>query len=74
MQEEGIKFILENKTPREIPRKKIKMLDKLGAGQFGDVFKGALNEIETTGLPEYLVAIKVLLLTFFSFLSPPFGC
>lgn len=37
----------------------VKLLDKLGAGQFGDVFKGTVDEQSSTGVPEYLVAVKV---------------
>lgn len=40
-------------------RKDVKLLDKLGAGQFGDVFKGTVDEFSSTGVPEYLVAVKV---------------
>lgn len=56
-------------------RRNIKLLDKLGEGQFGDVFKGTVNEVmqssnvfqahkcrqsDATGVPEYIAAIKTL--------------
>ena len=33
--------------------------DKIGEGAFGEVFKGLVNEINTRGVPEYTVAVKV---------------
>lgn len=47
------------KTPREIPRHSIIMLERLGAGHFGGVFKAILDEQTSTGVPQHLVAIKV---------------
>jgi hypothetical protein len=46
------------KMPRELKRKNIVMLDKLGSGAFGDVNKGLYNP-EVQGVPEFAVAIKV---------------
>lgn len=49
----------DSKTPREISRDYITLLEQLGEGHFGGVFKAILNDIEVTGMPEYLVAVKV---------------
>eukprot|EP00041_Stephanoeca_diplocostata_P019811 m.431311 g.431311 ORF g.431311 m.431311 type:complete len:907 (-) comp21401_c0_seq1:98-2818(-) len=46
------------KMPREIERRKISVLDILGAGNFGEVCRGTLSESEE--IPAYPVAIKVL--------------
>ena len=46
----------EKRAPREIKRACVKLVDKLGEGQFGEVHKGLLNEI--VGIPGYLVAVK----------------
>jgi hypothetical protein len=45
-------------TPREIKRSHVIMTDKVGAGQFGEVWKGLLDESATGGVPGYMVAIK----------------
>lgn len=47
LKQEGL--LRTSNVPREIARRKIKLLDKLGEGQFGDVFKGTVNEV-TCGL------------------------
>eukprot|EP00049_Salpingoeca_infusionum_P016616 m.341810 g.341810 ORF g.341810 m.341810 type:complete len:2215 (+) comp16115_c0_seq9:108-6752(+) len=44
--------------PREIPRSAIKLLDELGKGQFGIVYKGMLKEIPNR--PGFLTAVKSL--------------
>lgn len=49
---------IKGQPPREIDQKKLKLLDELGAGAFGTVFKGLLDESTTLGLPSYLVAVK----------------
>lgn len=60
MSEEGYaKILTSKKTPREVPRKRIKLLSLLGEGQFGEVLKGTVNEMDLTGIPEYIVAVKV---------------
>ena len=46
------------KVPREIKRKCVTRTDKIGEGQFGEVFKGILDESSTGGVPGYLVACK----------------
>lgn len=47
----------EFRTPREIMRANIKILDHLGEGNFGEVYKGLLSEPPIT---PYLVAMKSL--------------
>jgi serine/threonine protein kinase len=46
--------------PREMKRTVIKLLDNIGEGAFGTVYKGLVDERSTTGVPEYTVAVKVL--------------
>ena len=48
----------ERRTPREIKRPNLKLLDQLGEGNFGAVHKGLLDEIP--GTPGYIVAVKSL--------------
>eukprot|EP00051_Salpingoeca_urceolata_P001714 m.43425 g.43425 ORF g.43425 m.43425 type:complete len:1401 (-) comp11636_c0_seq3:170-4372(-) len=61
MRQEGLlRDEAEKKVPREMRRGQIKMLEKLGAGAFGDVFKGTVDEQAATGVPEYIAAIKTL--------------
>ena len=46
-------------TPREIKRSNLTMLSKIGAGAFGDVWRGILDEARSgDGVPGYEVAIK----------------
>lgn len=47
-----------NKLPREIKRGHVTMVAKIGAGAFGEVWKGMLDESSVGGVPGYLVAIK----------------
>eukprot|EP00912_Choanoflagellata_sp_UC4_P001688 UC4_evm3s1075 len=47
------------KEPREIPRTCIEMLSSLGAGAFGEVWKG-LFEDRSSHAPAYIVAVKTL--------------
>jgi serine/threonine protein kinase len=46
--------------PREMKRNAIKLLNNIGEGAFGTVYKGLVDERSTTGVPEYTVAVKVL--------------
>ena len=47
--------------PREIERSSVRLVSKLGSGQFGDVWKGLLDESGGgAGPPEYLVAVKTV--------------
>jgi serine/threonine protein kinase len=45
-------------VPREIKRKCVIRTELIGKGQFGEVFKGVLDESSTGGVPGYLVACK----------------
>jgi hypothetical protein len=44
--------------PREIKRKDVAMIEMVGQGQFGEVFKGELDESRSGGVPGYMVAVK----------------
>lgn len=48
------------KIPREIKRGNLQMIERVGGGQFGEVWKALLNEASEGGPPEYLVAAKVV--------------
>ena len=47
-------------VPRELKRGWLALIDKLGHGQFGDVWKGLIKDGENTSVPEYMVACKVV--------------
>ena len=47
--------------PREMPRAWLTMVDQLGKGNFGEVWKGLLNDRSNAAVPEYLVAAKTVL-------------
>jgi hypothetical protein len=49
------------RVPREIARTAVSLVSKLGKGQFGEVWKGLLDESAITGVPAYLVAVKTVL-------------
>lgn len=44
--------------PREIKRKHVELTSRIGAGAFGEVWKGVLDESSDGGVPGYMVAIK----------------
>jgi hypothetical protein len=46
------------KVPREIKRLHVTMIDVVGSGQFGEVWKAVLDESSTGGVPGYTVAVK----------------
>jgi serine/threonine protein kinase len=48
-------------TPREIKRKSVTLIEQVGRGAFGAVWKAMLDESSTTGSPEYQVAAKTVL-------------
>jgi hypothetical protein len=49
------------KTPREIRRKDLHLIDTIGRGQFGEVWKAMLDEHFVRNTPEYMVAAKTVL-------------
>ena len=51
---------LEGRVPRELKRGWLSLVDKLGHGAFGDVWKGLLKDGASPGVPEYMVAVKVV--------------
>lgn len=48
-------------VPREIKRKFLNMLDTIGKGQFGEVYKAMLDESSKGGPPSFMVAAKTVL-------------
>jgi serine/threonine protein kinase len=48
------------RVPREIKRANVRLSERLGAGQFGEVWKATLDESKIGGVPGYLVAVKML--------------
>ena len=56
--------INESNVPREIKRGSLKMIDKIGRGAFGEVWKALLDDTNPGSVfknPEYLVAAKTVL-------------
>ena len=51
---------LKGGIPRELKRDWLALIDKLGHGAFGDVWKGLLNDGDNSSIPEYMVACKVV--------------
>jgi serine/threonine protein kinase len=49
------------KKPREISRSCVTLLEQVGEGAFGAVWKGVLDESKSGGPPEYQVAAKTVL-------------
>ena len=47
-------------VPRELKRGWLALIDKLGHGAFGDVWKGLFKDGASPGVPEYMVACKVV--------------
>ena len=45
----------EIKTPREIKRGHVVLIDSIGAGAFGEVWKGTLDESAAGGVPGYVI-------------------
>lgn len=48
-------------VPLEIDRSNIQLVSKIGAGQFGEVWKGMIDLSAETGNPAYMVAVKTVL-------------
>jgi len=48
----------EIKIPRDIPLSSLTFLSVVGSGAYGTVWKAVLDERKSTGLPEYIVAVK----------------
>ena len=46
--------------PREIKRKHLTMISRIGSGAFGEVWKAVLDESPAGGVPGYMVAAKML--------------
>eukprot|EP00039_Didymoeca_costata_P002163 m.57956 g.57956 ORF g.57956 m.57956 type:complete len:1717 (+) comp11144_c1_seq1:172-5322(+) len=53
-------LVVMKKVPREIKRGHLKMMNKIGEGAFGEVWKSLLDESSSGGPPEYLVAAKTV--------------
>ena len=63
MKEEGLvdpDQMSTERVPRELKRGWLSFIDKLGQGQFGEVWKGLLNDGDNTAIPEYMVAAKTV--------------
>ena len=45
--------------PREIRRRCVSVLEKLGSGAFGDVYKAVIDERSDKGVPSYICAAKI---------------
>ena len=48
------------RVPREMPRHWLGLIDRLGSGQFGEVWKGMLSDGDNPNATEFLVACKVV--------------
>ena len=53
--------ISANRTPREIRRPWLTLVEKVGSGNFGEVWKGTLDDKDHPAVPEYMVAAKTVL-------------
>ena len=61
MKEEGLVDVdlAGDRVPRELKRGCLMLIDKLGEGAFGEVWKGLLQDSDNT-IPEYMVAAKTV--------------
>ena len=50
-------------VPREMPRAWLTLIERIGTGNFGEVWKGLLKDKEHSAVPEYMVAAKTVLAT-----------
>jgi serine/threonine protein kinase len=48
------------KIPREIRRRDLELIERIGQGAFGDVWKAILDETHTRGNPSFTVAVKTV--------------
>ena len=46
------------RVPRELNRVHVELVEKIGSGAFGEVYRGLLDESSVSGLPGHLVAVK----------------
>jgi serine/threonine protein kinase len=53
-------LISEKRIPRELKRDWVTTLDRLGKGNFGEVWKGTIMDGGNTSVPEYLCAVKIV--------------
>eukprot|EP00039_Didymoeca_costata_P014829 m.244994 g.244994 ORF g.244994 m.244994 type:complete len:1378 (+) comp16106_c0_seq31:355-4488(+) len=53
--------ISQHNLPKEIRRRNVTLIDQIGSGAFGEVWKGLVDESAQGGPPEYLVAVKTVL-------------
>ena len=53
-----LKQTAPRRVPREIRRSAVRLMDEIGSGEFGIVYKAKLDESEVGGVPEYTVAVK----------------
>ena len=63
MKDEGLvdsDQISTERVPRELKRAWLSFIDKIGQGQFGEVWKGLLKDGDNTAIPEYMVAAKTV--------------
>ena len=63
MKEQGLvepEQLSKDRVPRELKRGWLSLIDQLGQGAFGEVWKGLLADGENTSIPEFLVACKTV--------------
>jgi serine/threonine protein kinase len=53
--------LFKDRKPRELKRSNVTLLEQVGRGAFGAVWKAMLDERTSTGRPEYQVAAKTVL-------------
>lgn len=58
--ESDVQADVRTRTPREIKRSFLSLVEVVGKGQFGQVWKGMLDESPDGGAPSYMVAAKTV--------------